>query len=131
MLLGVLGLVAALVVVAVVLFVRSLAGPIDGTNKILAQIKDADYPAAYRLACSDNRTDYTEGEYAQVFIDTTERRGKITDYDVNYSSVHGSTASVRYNIDFKGGDSLRFDATTHKERGKWRACLLPPKRPKN
>ena len=126
-LLGVLGLIAVLVVVAVVLFVRTLAGPIDATNQVLAPIKSENYPAAYRLACSENRTDYDESAYAQVFIDTTDQRGKITGYDVNYSSVHGSTADVRYDISFKGGSTLRLEARAVKENGKWRACLLPNK----
>lgn len=127
-LMGVLGLIAALVVVAVVLWVRMLAGPIDATNKVLAQVKAEDYATAYRVGCSQNREDYTEAQYAQVFIDTTTQRGVITSYDANYSSVHGSNADVRYNIDFKGGSSLRLEARAVKEAGRWRACLLPKKR---
>jgi hypothetical protein len=123
-LLGALGLIAVLVVVAVVLFVRTLTGPIDATNKVLAQIKAEHYPAAYRLACSKDRDRYTEERYAQVFKDTVTERGRIKGYDVNYSSIHGSTAEVRYDIEFDGGRTLRLEAQAHKENGKWRTCLL-------
>jgi hypothetical protein len=123
-LLGALVLIAALVVVAVVLFVRTLAGPIDATNDALAQIKAENYPAAYALACSKDRDQFTVDQYGQAFTDTVTERGAIKEYDVNYSSVDGSSAQVRYDIRFANGDTLRLEAEVHKEDGTWKACLL-------
>ena len=134
-LLGVLGVIAALVVVAVVLFVRTLAGPIDATNKVLAQIKAGQaatverdaarhYQRAYALSCSKDRDVYTEEQYRQVFEATKLARGPLTDYDVNYSSVHGDSADVRYDLDFGRAGQERYEAVARKERGTWRVCLL-------
>jgi hypothetical protein len=123
-LLGTLGLIAVLVVVAVVLFVRSLTGPIDATNKALHEIKAKHYAVAYARSCAADRRKFSESEYEQIFADTVSERGAIKSYDVNYSNVHGSTATVRYDIDFTRSGSLRFEATARKESGKWKPCLL-------
>jgi hypothetical protein len=123
-LLGVLALIAVLVVTAVVLFIRTISGPIDATNDVLARIKAENYPAAYALACSEDRERFTVDQYGQAFKDTVTERGRITSYDVNYSSVDGSTAEVRYDIEFANGDELRLEAKALKENGSWRACLL-------
>ena len=124
-LLGVLVLIATLVVVAVVLFVRTLAGPIDATNEVLAQIKVENYEEAYRLSCSADRELYTLEQYSQVFVNTKDARGAIESYDVNYSSVDGNTAEVRYDLEFADGTTDRFEAEAHKESGDWRVCLFP------
>lgn len=124
-LLGVLGLIAALVVVAVVLFVRTLAGPIDATNAVLAQIKAENYAAAYRLSCSADRELYTLDQYEQVFLNTKDAEGAIESYDVNYSSVDGNEAEVRYDLEFSGGTQDRYESSARKENGTWRACLFP------
>ena len=124
MLLGALVLIAALVVVAVVLFIRTLSGPIDATNDVLARIKAERYEAAYALACSKDRDQFTVDQYGQAFRDTVTERGAIEEYDVDYSSVDGSTAEVRYDITFANGDTLRLEAEVRKEDGTWKACLL-------
>ncbi len=124
-LLGVLVLIAALVVVAVVLFIRTLAGPIDSTNAVLAQIKAENYAAAYRISCSADRELYTLEQYEQVFVNTTDAKGALVSYDVNYSSVSGSDADVRYDVEFARGSSDRLEAEAHKENGTWRTCLFP------
>jgi hypothetical protein len=124
-LLGVLVLIAALVVVAVVLFVRTLAGPIDATNDVLAQVKVENYEKAYRLSCSEDRELYTLEQYTQVFVNTKDARGALESYDVNYSSVDGDTAEVRYDLEFADGTTDRFEAQAHKENGDWRVCLFP------
>jgi hypothetical protein len=123
-LLGALVLIATLVVVAVVLFIRTISGPIDATNDVLAQIKAQRYEAAYALACSKDRDQFTVDQYGQAFRDTVTERGAITEYDVDYSSVDGSTAEVRYDITFANGDTLRLETEVRKENGTWKACLL-------
>ncbi len=127
-LLGVLGIITALVVVAVVLFVRTLTGPIDAANRALVQIKAHHYPAAYRLACSEDRRNYSEKQYEQAFIDATTQQGQIKSYDVNYASINGAKAEVRFNIEFVGSGTVRYEASAQKENGHWRVCLLAPDR---
>lgn len=124
-LIGVLVLIATLVVVAVVLSVRTLAGPIDSTNAVLAQIKAENYAAAYRLSCAADRERYTLDQYEQVFLNTVDAEGALVSYDVNYSSVDGSDAEVRYDVEFAGGTTDRHEAEAHKVNGKWRTCLFP------
>jgi hypothetical protein len=135
-LLGVLVLIAALVVVGVVLFVRGLAGPMDATDQVLEQVKAAStastpdaasrhYETAYRLSCSEDRDRYTIEQYTQVFVNTKDARGAIKSYDVNYADVDGDTAEVRYDLEFADGTSDRYRAAAHKEHGDWRACLFP------
>lgn len=123
-LLGVFVLAAVGVAIAVTLFIRSVTGPIDATNEVLATIKAGDYPAAFRLSCSKERIDLNQEQYVRTFDTTVEEHGKITDYDVNYSSVHGNRAEVRYDIAFEDGKTLRLEAVAVKEGGEWRACLL-------
>jgi hypothetical protein len=63
-------------------------------------------------------------QYAQAFRDTVAQRGAVESYDVNFSSVDGNQAEVRYDIEFSGGDTLRLHAKAHKEDGAWRVCLF-------
>ncbi len=123
-LIGVLLLIAALVVVAVVLFLRTLSGPIDATNEVLAQIKAGNYADARRLSCSADRELYDEAKYTRLFTDIVSDKGAVESYDVNFSNVDGNRAEVRYDIEFSRDGHERYEAVAVREQGDWRACLF-------
>jgi len=122
--LGVFAVAGVGVVIAVTLFIRTVSGPIDATNEVLAEIKAGDYPAAFRLSCSDERIRLNQEQYIRTFEATIEEHGAITAYNVNYSSVHGNRADVRFDIEFEDGESMRLEARAVKEGGRWRSCIL-------
>ena len=123
-LIGVLVLIAALVVVAVVLFLRTINGPIDATSDVLAQIKAGHYAEARRLSCSADRDRFNDRQYARLLGDIVAERGAVTSYDVNYGKVDGDRAEVRYDIEFRRDGHERYGAVAVKEGGNWRPCLF-------
>jgi hypothetical protein len=123
-LLGALLLVAALVVVAVIFFIRSISGPIDATNDLLAAVEARDYATAYELSCSDVRERYTQEQFTRALESAFAQNGALTDYDVNFSTVDGSEATVRYDVRFERGPAERYEARVVKESGDWRPCLF-------
>jgi hypothetical protein len=120
----VLAVVAAAVVVGVILFIRSISGPIDATNELLRAVQARDYGTAYELSCSEVRERYTLEQFTRALESTFAQRGSLTDFDVNYSTVDGSEATVRFDVEFERGPDRRFEAEVLEEDGEWRPCLF-------
>lgn len=123
-LLALLLLVAIGVGVAVAVFLGRLQGPIDATNEVLSAVRRGDYSTAYRRSCSVTRSQFSPDQFAASLTATADARGAMLKYDVDYAALHGSRATVRYDITWARSGTQRFESAVLHEDGRWRPCLL-------